>query len=130
MGYKPTLGGLKIAQEYLKKEGYPLPVFQINIYSGKEVGGYLGPIRQTPTNGQTASIDDLIREHGKMHQMEDVRLTDETGTNYIQFSNFKHLSCFHATMAAYANLKAVLEWPPEGPLGEFIEKRIILSSTI
>lgn len=87
MGYKPTLGGLKKAQEFLAFKGYPLPVFQTDIY---EHGEWLY-IRFVPGKGQAASIDEAIRKQGSMREVVDVRLTTERGDRALVFSDIKYV---------------------------------------
>lgn len=83
MGYKPTLGGLKKAQEFLSSKGYPMPTFQMNIYDdGKDVGP-----RWKPGKGRTISINEAIRKYGAMCEVVDVRLTNDKGDKSIHFSD-------------------------------------------
>ena len=77
MGYKPTLGGLKKAQEFLKLKGHPLPIFQMDIYDG----GQLVPFGWETGPGRTVSVDEAIREYGEMCEVVDVRLTNAVGDN-------------------------------------------------
>jgi len=123
MGYKPTLGGLKKAQEFLKKNGYPMQIFQTNIYDEKHEEAVYGELtREIPDNGQTISIDEAIRKHGAIQRMMDVQLTNEKGNLFIRFSHHHHLMILDDRMAQYGFLKAVLEYPTDNSsFNEFIE---------
>lgn len=84
MGYKPTLGGLKKAQEFLDQKGLKMPVFQTDIYEGGSfaVGGWV------PGTGQTADLDEAIRTHGPLHEVRDVRLGNAQKDGFILFSDW------------------------------------------
>lgn len=86
----PTLGGLKKLQEFLEKQGFPMPVFAMDIYRDKrratsEIG--------EPTSGWTAgkgmvvSLIDEIKTHGPLHGVIDVQLTNQGGNKFVRFSN-------------------------------------------
>ncbi|MFA6338608.1 MAG: hypothetical protein WCW87_00920 [Candidatus Paceibacterota bacterium] len=81
MGYRPTLGGLKKAQEFLSLNGFPLPFFRIHIYndSKHEVAEPL------PIKGTTVSIDEMIRKYGPLQKVVDVRLSNEKGDKAVLF---------------------------------------------
>jgi hypothetical protein len=95
MGYKPTLGGLKKAQKFLSSKGYPMPIFQMNIYDdGKETDS-----RWKPGKGRTISIDEAIRKYGAMYEVVDVRLTNNKRDKSIQFSDKSHFDIMTAIAA-------------------------------
>lgn len=106
MGYKPTLGGLKKAQEYLSLKGYPMPVFQMDIYEdGRMVG-----LRMAPGKGRTVSIDKAILKYGAMCEMMDVRLSTEQGDKFVQFSEALKCGMFTGMSALENGWDVLLEW--------------------
>lgn len=107
MGYKPTLGGLKKAQEFLKLKGHPtMPIFQMNIYDdGKLVG-----LRWAPGKGRTISIDKAIRKYGAMCEMVDVRLTNKQGDKFIQFSSTTRVGLYTGIRAKENGWDVMIEF--------------------
>lgn len=86
-GYKPTLGGLKKAQEFLAFKGYPMPIFQMNIYDdGQQVSE-----RWIPGKGRTIPIQEAIDKYGAACEVVNVRLTNEQGDKFIQFSDINRV---------------------------------------
>ncbi|OHA91297.1 MAG: hypothetical protein A2758_02435 [Candidatus Zambryskibacteria bacterium RIFCSPHIGHO2_01_FULL_49_18] len=83
MGYKPTLGGLKKAQEFLHLKGHPMPIFQMDIYEDGQRDGLIW----TPGKGRTIPIDEAIGRFGAMYEVADIRLTNKQGGKFVQFTN-------------------------------------------
>jgi hypothetical protein len=77
---KPTLGGLKKLQQFMGKNGYPMPVFQTDIFQDGMVKG-----KFLLDGGEKVSIDEEIRKQGAGFKIINVRLTDEKGKRFIQF---------------------------------------------
>lgn len=120
MGYKPTLGGLKKAQEFLRKKGYSLPIFQTNIYDDGQLAG----LRWMPGNGRTISIDEAIHKYGEMCEVEDVRLANEQGDKCIQFSRITRAGMYTGLCAKESGWDVIMEFrigdPPDYQFKDFI----------
>lgn len=106
MGYKPTLGGLKKAQEFLDLKGHPMPIFQMNIYDDGQLAG----LRWAPGKGRTISIDEAIRKYGAMCEMVDVRLASEQGDKFVQFSDTTRCGMFTGMSAIDNGWDVILEF--------------------
>lgn len=106
MGYKPTLGGLKKAQEFLRSKGYPMPVFHMNIYDGGKFTG----MRWTLGKGRKISIDEAIREYGAMCEVVDVRLANERGDKFVLFSSTTRVGMVTGFAAMENGWDVVLEF--------------------
>ena len=79
--YKPTLGGLKKLQQFMEKNFYPMPIFQIDIlHDYRAVGG-----KRELGKGEKVSINEAIRKQGVNCRVIDVRLASESGDRFIQF---------------------------------------------
>jgi hypothetical protein len=112
MGYKPTLGGLKKAQEFLNLKGHPMPIFQMNIYDDGQLAG----LRWAPGKGRTISIDEAIRKYGAMCEVVDVRLANEQGDKFIQFSDTTRVGVFTGMNAMENGWDAILEFHKGDPV--------------
>ena len=112
MGYKPTLGGLKKAQEFLNLKGYPMPIFQMNIYDDGQLAG----LRWAPGKGRTISIDEAIRKYGAMCEVVDVRMTNEQGDKFVQFSSNTRVGMFTGIDAMERELDVLLEFHEGDPV--------------
>ena len=111
MGYKPTLGGLKKAQEFLNLKGHPMPIFQMNIYDDGQLAG----LRWAPGKGRTISIDEAIRKYGAMCEVVDVRLASEQGDKFVQFSSTTRVG-FTGMDAMERGWDAILEFHKGDPV--------------
>lgn len=106
MGYKPTLGGLKKAQEFLDLKGILLPVFEMDIYrDGTRVA-----FRWAPGKGRIISIDDAIQKYGAGCEVVDVRFTDERGDSSIVFSDNARIGMFSGIDARESGWDAIVEY--------------------
>ena len=112
MGYKPTLGGLKKAQEFLNLKGHPMPIFQMNIYDDGQLAG----LRWAPGKGRTISIDEAIRKYGATCEMVDVRLTNEQGDKFVQFSDTTRCGMFTGMSAMENGWDVILEFHKGDPV--------------
>jgi len=101
MGYKPTLGGLKKAQEFLKSHGYDLPVIKLNAYNNcrTEDG------QKFPGGGFTVRIEEEIRLRGALTEVDDVLITDEKERIFVGFVSLRHLG----TLQRYAYIDANMD---------------------
>lgn len=106
MGYKPTLGGLKKAQEFLNLKGYSMPIFQMNIYDDGQLAG----LRWAPGKGRAISIDEAIRKYGAMCEVVDVRLTNEQSDKFVQFSSATRVGMFTGMNAMKNGWDAIPEF--------------------
>ncbi len=93
MGYKPTLGGLKKAQEYLAGKGSPMPVFQMEVFA-EEMRDPL-----IPWYGRTIPIQEAIKKYGPLHEVVHVRISSEDGERSVHFRGICHLPVFKAQSA-------------------------------
>jgi hypothetical protein len=112
MGYKPTLGGLKKAQEFLNLKGHSMPIFQMNIYDDGQLAG----LRWMPGKGRTISIDEAIRKYGAMWEVVDVRMTNEQGDKFVQFSSNIRVGMFTGMDAMERGWDALLEFHKGDPV--------------
>ena len=112
MGYKPTLGGLKKAQEFLNLKGHSMPIFQMNIYEDGQLAG----LRWAPGKGRTISIDEAIRKYGAMCEVVDVRMTNEQGDKFVQFSSNTRVGMFTGMDAMERGWDAILEFHKGDPV--------------
>ncbi|MBI3572046.1 hypothetical protein HY091_00725 [Candidatus Kaiserbacteria bacterium] len=112
VGYKPTLGGLKKAQEFLNFKGYPMPIFQMNIYADGQLAG----LRWAPGRGRTVSIDEAIRKYGATCEMVDVRLTNARNDKFVQFSDAVHCGIFTCMSARENGWDVILEFHKGDPV--------------
>lgn len=117
MGYKPTLGGLKKAQEFLKLKGHLLPVFQMNIYDDGQLMGSCW----MPGKGRTIPIDEAIRTYGVMCEVVDVQLSSEQGDAFVRFSSTLHASLFTGIEGVERGWDVVPEFHKDSPVdcGDF-----------
>ncbi|MEN9558130.1 MAG: hypothetical protein RL141_499 [Candidatus Parcubacteria bacterium] len=106
MDYRPTLGGLKKAQEFLSSKGHPMPIFQMDIY---EDGEHVGT-RWVPGKGRVISIDEAIRQYGAMREVVDVRLANEQGDTFVQFSHIARVSVMMGIRAIQDSWGAIPEF--------------------
>lgn len=112
MGYKPTLGGLKKAQEFLNLKGHSMPIFQMNIYDDGKLAG----LRWVPGKGRTISIDEAICKYGAMCEVVDVRLANEQGDKFVQFSDTVHCGMFTGMSAMDNGWDVILEFHRGDPV--------------
>lgn len=117
MGYKPTLGGLRIAQEFLCLMGFPLPVFQMDIFDD----GENAELRWVPGKGQTIPIDEAIRKFGAKREVTNVRLANEQGDKFVVFSSLTHVGMFTAKDAMDHGWDVVLEFHQDHRFKNFMD---------
>lgn len=109
---EPTLGGLKKAQEFLALKGFPMPIFQMDIYSDYQLAG----LRRVPGKGRTISIDEAICKYGAMHEVVDVRLTNKKGNKFVSFSWYEHFGySYHRDAMMNGNI-VIVEFHKGNPM--------------
>ncbi|OGZ19964.1 MAG: hypothetical protein A2626_00835 [Candidatus Nealsonbacteria bacterium RIFCSPHIGHO2_01_FULL_38_55] len=86
MKRKPTLGGLKKVQEFLKSKGHAMPIVQMGIYDDYQLVGGPATLRREPGKGKNVSLNELINALSPMHRVINVRLANEYGGAFIEFS--------------------------------------------
>lgn len=86
-GYKPTLGGLQKLQEYLKENGFDLPVFQINIYKEGRRGAFG---TWTHGGGESILVEDAIQLYGTKHEVTNIALASPGLEKYFLISDLGH----------------------------------------
>lgn len=85
MGCKPTLGGLKKAQEFLRLRGYPMPILKVNVRRCALIS------ESWDVKGMGISLDDAIRKYGPMREVVNVALISECGKRLLLFVSNKRL---------------------------------------
>ena len=124
MEHKPTLGGLKAAQAFLAQNGHAMPIFRVEIYADHQRAGF----RSVAGKGRPVSINEMIRERGATSEVIDVRLSNEKGTKFVQFSDPASVS-LGSIMMAYSpigtgdrNARVLVEIPTaDRKLKSFLE---------
>lgn len=118
MGYKPTLGGLKVLQNYLKNTGFDTPVFKIGIYEDATPH----PFHDMPGEGTTKSLDELIRMYGPKKEILDCRLESDNKNFFLQFTALCHVGQFTAIRAKEEGEDCIIEIAKNKSFGDFMEK--------
>lgn len=108
MGYKPTLGGLKKAQEYLTANGFPMPIFQMDIFDD---GKYLGLGVKEAGQGRTIAIEEAIEKFGSANEVVDVKLSSTDAKRYIQFASSEHCGFMTGLDAMQNGMDCLIQVP-------------------
>lgn len=119
MQYKPTLGGLKKAQEFFNVKGFPMPIFEMYVDATFEEG------KITSTKGRVISIDEAIKEHGAICEVTDVRLVNVRGDKFINFVGLRPPLCdpFTAYTSAYNGWGVLIRFCKDPAFGKFMNSK-------
>lgn len=82
MGHKPTLGGLKRAQDFLSLRGFPLPTVKVNVRLNRIL---LNDLRWDATRTRSISLSNVIAKRGPMYEIVNVGLVSEYGDRFLLF---------------------------------------------
>ena len=91
--YAPTLGGILRLVQKLEQIGFPMPVFEVDIYSGSEYKGTTYVDSRDwprPNSGTMADINDLIAVQGPYAEIWDCRLSSRDRLNRFEFAHPEH----------------------------------------
>ena len=111
MGYKPTLGGLKVFRDQLYLSGFPMPEFYVDVYDEKT----FVDDRWWPKGGKKVSLERAIECHGPTHQMADVLLANPESQQYIVFSSIQWVSEQMRNTAYYNGFDVIADIPQSEP---------------
>jgi hypothetical protein len=105
LGYRPTIGGLEKLQEFLDGYGFLLP----NFYMDVRGSGRSESLPDEDISKKMISFDEAKRRYGAEAEVVDVRLANEDGSSYIQFSSPTNYGIFTALISKVLGMSVVVE---------------------